>query len=730
MGEDTKNSNGEGSSARGDSKALVPKAENLDLEMPSETTHSRPHGDSVPSLPEKSIRDAFIGMGFSPSLVDQTMKEIGDENADLLLDTLMASSGLQSSSSESSDSLDSLFDDEDSSGPPQFSSGVLRKEEPDVVSVNDYKRESLLSMNFSVNEVNFAMDKHGQDASISDLVDFITANQIAVKQERETDDMPPHVAVNNEDCNDESLFGTMEKTLRLLEMGFSENEVSLAIERLGSEATIQQLAGSICGDPIGGHNLGKAKLSSMVSSSSHSQFAKNHASFGMRDEAGRRRTTYDPFKIKTENISLDTVSNSTTIISSETYKGKRPKEECRDDFPATVYQFRHKSHFEENEGGKRPKQEYGNDSGYYVEPTWLEEKVDPTITRFGTPNVFKSKPCRSLDHVVANPPYFFYGDIVNVSDNVWTKVSKFLYAIEPEFVNAQFFSAVCREEGYIHNLPTENRLHILPKPPMTIQEAMPHTKKWWPSWDVRKHVSCINSEMNGIPQLCDRLGKILSNSQGMPSPEQLRDILRHCQKSNLVWIGPYKLGPLDPEHLERILGYPANHTQSPESSLTERLESLRYCFQTDTLGYHLSVLKSMFPEGLTILSLFSGIGGAEVSLYRLGIHLKGVVSVETSEAKRRVLRRWWHSSGQTGQLEQIEEIQKLTASKIETLFEKFGGFDFIICQNPCTLSAKSSKVEPRAGNMPGYDSSIFYETLFFEFVRVLQRVRGMMGRRR
>lgn len=38
---------------------------------------------------------------------------------------------------------------------------------------------------------------------------------------------------NYQDSNNESLFGTMEKTLRLLEMGFSEKEVSLAIERLG-----------------------------------------------------------------------------------------------------------------------------------------------------------------------------------------------------------------------------------------------------------------------------------------------------------------------------------------------------------------------------------------------------------------------------------------------------------------------------------------------------------------
>lgn len=36
-----------------------------------------------------------------------------------------------------------------------------------------------------------------------------------------------------QDVNNETLFGTMEKTLHLLEMGFSENQISWAIENFG-----------------------------------------------------------------------------------------------------------------------------------------------------------------------------------------------------------------------------------------------------------------------------------------------------------------------------------------------------------------------------------------------------------------------------------------------------------------------------------------------------------------
>lgn len=38
---------------------------------------------------------------------------------------------------------------------------------------------------------------------------------------------------DSQDTNDEKLYGIMEKTLRLLEMGFSENQVSFAIEKSG-----------------------------------------------------------------------------------------------------------------------------------------------------------------------------------------------------------------------------------------------------------------------------------------------------------------------------------------------------------------------------------------------------------------------------------------------------------------------------------------------------------------
>lgn len=423
--------------------------------------------------------------------------------------------------------------------------------------------------------------------------------------------------------------------------------------------------------------------------------------------------SYDTVKEENENFSTDDACQSRNINVQEIYFGKRPKQECIDDYSGAFRKSRNMD-CEEIRKGKRPKQEYVDDTSSFMGLTWQEEMIDSKNSTFGMVKPISGNPGKSLNHMAAKSPYFLYGNVANKGHESWVKVSQFLYGIEPEFVNTQFFSALSREEGYVHNLPTENRFHILPKPSLIIQDAIPYTKKWWPSWDTRKQLSCINSETSGISMLCDRLGKMVAESHGLLSFEQQREILHQCRLLNLVWVGQNKLEPVEPEYLERILGYPLNHTQAAENSLLERLQSLRYCFQTDALGYHLSVLKSMYPGGLTLLSIFSGIGGAEIALHRLGIHLRGVVSVETSGMKRRVLRRWWQNTGQTGLLVQIEDIQRLSSKKLESLIEKFGGFDFIICQSPCNG-----------------DSSVGFEfPLFSEFVRVFQRVRTMMERRR
>lgn len=693
-------SDGENSSKPEGASGIMPKVEDPYCEFPSLYTYTAPMGDNIASSSGTNVRSSLLTMGFQASLVDKAIEENGEDNIDLLLEVLFANSD-PPRAAESSDSLDDLFcDDEDINSSAKYDGDLHIKEEPDpCVGVCDDKRVSLLAMSFSLDQVEFAIGELGEAAPIDKLVDVILAARIAGNHKKDDDDDVSIVEIKekNKECTTEALFGTMEKTLKLLEMGFSENEVSTVIEKFGSESPLEELANLIV-DPSS-RRMNKPLLNSL----------------GRNGSIG-----FHPVAVKKEEC-LDTSEAVDYLL--EKLKGKRPKENPID----------------ENVNLKRPKSEFDEALSTSLGPAWQEILGLSNTTRTtargraihhrprvldcqDTQKLSMPNSCRSLDKMVAKAPYFFYGNVMNLSHDSWVRISQFLYSIEPEFVHTQLFSALSRKEGYVHNLPTENRVHIVPKSPMTIQEAVPSSKKWWPSWDTRQYLSCINSETSVISQVCDRLERTLSESQGFPLGDRQRDILYQCHIFNLVWVGRYKLAPVGPEQIERILGYPENHTRIAGFNLMERLLSLKHCFQIDTLAYCLSSLKYLYPGGLTVLSIYSGIGGAEVALHRLGIRLKAVVSIEASEKNRRILKQWWSSSGQTGELVQLEDIHKLASNKVEVLIQQFGGFDFIICQNPCTYSSKGNL----AADIDSPASLDFM--LFHEFVRVMQRVRSKMGR--
>ncbi|PIA28772.1 hypothetical protein AQUCO_06700054v1 [Aquilegia coerulea] len=62
----------------------------------------------------------------------------------------------------------------------------------------------------------------------------------------------------------------------------------------------------------------------------------------------------------------------------------------------------------------------------------------------------------------ARRPCIFYGNVLDASHETWKRISQFLYAIAPEYVNTQFFLALSRKEGYIHNLPKDYRSNLFP----------------------------------------------------------------------------------------------------------------------------------------------------------------------------------------------------------------------------------------------------------------------------
>ncbi|RYR57745.1 hypothetical protein Ahy_A05g023453 isoform B [Arachis hypogaea] len=337
---------------------------------------------------------------------------------------------------------------------------------------------------------------------------------------------------------------------------------------------------------------------------------------------------------------------------------------------------------------------------------------------FGVPTEPAIIKHRRLPDDAVGPPYFYYENVALAPKGVWQTISRFLYEVEPEFVDSKFFCAAARKRGYIHNLPIENRFPLLPLPPRTIHEAFPLTRKWWPSWDTRTKLNCLQTAI-GSAKLTERIRKALENYDGEPPEDVQRFVLEQCRKWNLVWVGRNKVAPLEPDEVETLLGFPRNHTRGGGISRTDRYKSLGNSFQVDTVAYHLSVLKDMYPNGMNILSLFSGIGGAEVALHRLGIPLKNVVSVEKSEVNRNIVRSWWEQTNQKGNLIDLDDVQQLNGDRIEKLMNTFGGFDLIVGGSPCNNLAGSNRVS-RDG-LEGKESS-----LFFDYCRILDLVKNIM----
>ncbi|XP_038980928.1 DNA (cytosine-5)-methyltransferase DRM2-like isoform X2 [Phoenix dactylifera] len=339
---------------------------------------------------------------------------------------------------------------------------------------------------------------------------------------------------------------------------------------------------------------------------------------------------------------------------------------------------------------------------------------------FGLPNQRMTLANRKIPEAATGPPYFYYENVALAPKGAWETISRFLYDIEPEFVDSKYFCAAARKRGYVHNLPIHNRFLLHPTPPKTIQEAFPVTKKWWPSWDYRRQFNCLQTCVASA-KLTERIRTELEKC-GDPPPERIQKyVLEECRRWNLVWVGRHKVAPLEPDEIEMLLGFPRDHTRGGGISRMNRYKSLGNSFQVDTVAYHLSVLKDMFPNGITVLSLFSGIGGAEVALHQLGIHMKTVVSVEISDVNRNILKSWWEQTNQTGELIDLSDVQELNGDKLEQMINTFGGFDLVIGGSPCNNLSGSNRYS-RDG-LEGKHSSLFYD-----YFRILDLVKCIMGK--
>ncbi|CAL4895839.1 unnamed protein product [Urochloa decumbens] len=641
--------------------ARAPREAAVDL-LPG-SVHASLKEEGQPSSSSSSLRSQFIGMGFAPKLVDKVLLRHADDDSNTILESLLSYSDLQQTGSESSGSLGSLFDsdNEENNSPLDSRKGIDQEIKSEPGTFSEKWSYLLRTMKFSQEEVELAFKKLGDEAPLDQLVDCIVSAQLGGSS-----GVLENGDATNEGKATEALFGVMEKTLSLLQMGFTEEEVSSAIGSFGPRIPVQEIADSIL--------------------------------------ARRLANSIEQTEVKVES---DFLGEEETDYS--TYQPSYSAAGCYDDDDNSIRAKRAKHIFMDDRGAS---------SSNPVNP-WFMGRCAGTSDMPVKVELEAMTPGRrvNVQGGLAKPPYFLYGNVVEIPKDTWHQLTQFLYNVEPEFVNSQFFSALARKEGYIHNLPVERRCVVVPRSPMTIEEALPFTRQWWPSWDTRKHISVVTIEAAGIEETCERLGRMVRESRGVLSQERQMQIMHQCRVSNLIWVGRDKLSPLEPRQVERILGYPQNHTNLFELNHSDRFAAMRYAFQIDSLSYFLSVLKDQFAHGIRVLSIYSGIGGAEVALHRLGIPLKCVVSVEESDLNRKILRRWWLKTEQTGELRQLPGIWKLKTQVIENLIAEFGGFDLIIGGN-----YTSCKGGTTVNTTMGMDSNRFYE-----YARVVKRVRAAVG---
>ncbi|CAH2066378.1 unnamed protein product [Thlaspi arvense] len=337
------------------------------------------------------------------------------------------------------------------------------------------------------------------------------------------------------------------------------------------------------------------------------------------------------------------------------------------------------------------------------------------MTGFGLPDqpgVMTERPV-PVPSIAIGPPYFYYENVAMAPKGVWDTISRHLYDISPEFVDSKYFCAAARKTGYVHNLPISNRFQVRPPQPSTIQETFPLTKKWWPAWDTRTTLNCLVTSIGSAP-CANEIREDLENHDGDLSVQ--KRVMDKCKKLNLVWVGKNKVAPLEPSEMEQLLGFPTNHTRGGGLNKTGRYKALANSFQVDTVAYHLSVLKPLFPNGINVLSLFTGIGGGEVALYRLGIPMNVVVSVEISEANRNILRSFWENTNQKGVLKEFTDVEQLHDNVVEQLMDQYGGFDLVIGGSPCNNISGANGVS--GSGVEGEHSSLFYD-----YCRILDAVR-------
>ncbi|GAQ83292.1 hypothetical protein KFL_001420175 [Klebsormidium nitens] len=312
-------------------------------------------------------------------------------------------------------------------------------------------------------------------------------------------------------------------------------------------------------------------------------------------------------------------------------------------------------------------------------------------------------------------PMFLFENVVNAPRGTWRIIEKEL-ELPAEALNSDLFSACQRARKYVHNLPPHPRTPV-PDPRkelITMQSVLPPSHlRGTPPWDKRKKLRCINTQTIWPRRLAFLNNELATLGEAAPPAKSLEMIAYH----NLAWVAGGRLRRLEAREIETVMGFPEDHTACFGSSV-ERVKALGESFQVDTVMHLLSPLRGRereaHPDGLSVLSLFDGIGAAAVALDRLGIKVRRYWTSEiNADAQEAVSLRWRSNEKPPDALQRLGDVTTITDEKLRQMVDEEGGIDLIVGGSPCNNLTGSNRV-CRDG-LEGVQSKLFYE-----YVRIVQ----------
>lgn len=266
----------------------------------------------------------------------------------------------------------------------------------------------------------------------------------------------------------------------------------------------------------------------------------------------------------------------------------------------------------------------------------------------------------------------------------------------------------------------------------------PHDRPW-PAWASSAWIdNCLRTIVGlscASPRSVTQIKQyIKANPRTRLRKPTEKDILKKIRVYNLV---PSQTGStpdvLSLERVEELMGFPKGHTRSCDQYHTtdhQRRKMLGDSFQVDTVAYLLTPFLDMQkagklpPEGITVLSLFDGIGGAVVALHKIGVKLNRVITCEKDELRRMVVRNWMQKHVPHVIHIEMDDIKDASKGPSNTAFIRStmskGPIHLVIGGSPCQNISMLNRVSGNKGSgrsgFSGDDSH-----LFFSYVNILRK---------